>query len=728
MRIQPQSTVDLYSGVDIDFQSGIEIAFSSQANQISYFTSKRVRRDTHCTVVKKTGRLRLEVAGSVIKNCNYLSFINPSFDNKVIYAAILDYDYINNECTEITYQIDFWQTWMFEIDFERSGIVRQYLNETDYTKAVANPYNPDIYAFQTPEELPYNKQLEKYNYEYNLYTQSGSRTLDNIPTGDGYYPMLAMKCRSSDDAVLTLRGIDNTICYCFMIAPIDFDSLGDTAKTKYDNFIAHVKLAASSGGAYIPANSDPIDGCPWSLMPHPFDVFMIPKSLIGSLDAPQGVTTAAMELIYDLTTWNALSQIIAVYAVPAYAVPYMTIWYNTTQGSDYADFDVEDTFNLKTSYQRRNSYSYVPHCQKLYLSPFSYMRTETPDGETKEYRYEDFKNVIDGTSTEVTFRICSTLNGKINVLLLPCKYKSIKLLSNSQHAGGGTGNHEQYTPDIACNFNLDERMELKSFPQIAFTTDAFLAHLSATYMSSVAQNTSQAQAEREYGAYQNELNMGMAGYDMATGGMVGNAIQGAVEGFKNGGVVGGIAGLFGGGLQGGRNELEVQSRAAAANFAYENTYGVQKEMLQEAQNFLSDPSKDNPRFNDTKPAYANNQYHPGSMGDSMYIKYSAINDFKITHVRLRDAILQKYDEYFKTYGYNFGATVGIPYVVSYVGGSSSNDELPHWEQVNGKDSTYVKTHDCHVTHAMKPVAFAIEGMFNCGIRMLKGESLLPSNS
>jgi hypothetical protein len=111
------------------------------------------------------------------------------------------------------------------------------------------------------------------------------------------------------------------------------------------------------------------------------------------------------------------------------------------------------------------------------------------------------------------------------------------------------------------------------------------------------------------------------------------------------------------------------------------------------------------------------------MGDSMYIKYSAINDFKITHVRLRDAILKKYDEYFKTYGYNFGATVDVPYVVKYTQGASSNDDLPHWEKVNGKDSTFVKTHDCHITHSMLPVAVAIEGMFNCGVRMLKGETL-----
>lgn len=718
MRIAPQSTVTLYSGVDIDFTSGIEIAFSSLANQNSYFASKLAFQEINCTVVKKTGRLRLEAPGSTVKNCNYLSFINPSFENKRIYAMILDYNYINNECTEISYQIDFWQTWMFDINFEESGIVRQYLNETDYGRASTNPYDKRIYAFQTPEALPHDKALEKYNYEYILANNNHgiSAMIEDDADIDGCYPMLMCEYSSETDAFESLLGDD--LYYLLMIAPIDFSALPSDAKTRYDTWANDLN---TMGGFYVKTNEDEFMfdneyNRWWSAFPHPYDIWVIPKSALHSVSPKVYAINAVLD---QLTAWNATNQIIAIYAIPKYAMKYFGIRKHGTY-----NYNSEDTFYINTSYARANkqSYSgYTPHCQKLYTSPFSYIRVETPDGEVGEYHYEEFAE-LNGTNVQVnyvTFRVIATANGKPKVLLLPLKYKDIKSLPNQSIAQDDT----VYNPSIAGNFNIDERIELNSFPQVPYVIDAFLAHLSASYMNEVAQNTSQAQAAREYSEYQRDLAMEGAGYDYLMDGRIGSTITGAAQGFSKAGPVGAIVGAGGGFAGGMRSEIDVTARAAAADFAYENTSGVQKEMLDEASAFLSDPSKDNPRFNDTKAAYANNIYNPGSMGDTSYVKLSAMNDFKITQVTLRDAILEKYDKYFKTYGYNFGATVGIPYVVKYTQGSNSNDELPHWEQVNGKDSTYVKTHDCHITHSMLPVAVAIEGMFNCGVRMLKGETL-----
>ena len=730
MRIQPQSTVDLYSGVDIDFPSGIEIAFSSLANQNTYFASKRVMRETPCTVVKKTGRIRLEVAGSVVKNCNYISFINPSFENKVIYGMILDYNYINNECTEISYQIDFWQTWMFDIDFEKSGIVRQYLNETDYANASANPYNKDIYAFQTPEQLPSVKSLEKYNYT----TTISGGTDDYMTTSginvDGCYPMIMKNYGTDINAIKSLQG--NDMCFVVLIAPIDFTAIGGNAGRDYGIWADDVRLG---GGTFIGANDkyfttnvgtkrDPVykNHAFWSAFPHPYDIWIIPNNIKDGQDE-----LYIDKLINGLTTWNAIGQIIGMYAIPKYLIDYIGVTNSGTADEPGTfNYNFDDTVEFLTSYNRMNKSSYQgykPHCQKLYLSPYSYLRVETPDGTVKEYQYENFKDINSARSISTTgiiyLKVIVEILGRPKSILMPLKYKDVKLLGT----GEITEDEDFFTPDTAGNFNVEERVEINNYPQVPFTTDAFLTHLSATYMNEVANNTSQAQAEREYGGYQRDLAMNSAGYDMINEGRIGSTIGGAVEGFAKGGPIGAFIGAGGGYLGGMRAENDVLSRAAAADFAYENTYGVQKEMLAEASNFLSNPSKDNPRFNDTKPAFANNQYHPGSMGDTSYLKFNALNDFKITQVTLRDTILQKYDEYFKTYGYNFGATVDVPYVVKYTQGASSNDDLPHWEQVNGKDSTFVKTHDCHITHSMLPVAVAIEGMFNCGVRMLKGETL-----
>ena len=96
MYIVPSSTVNLYRGVPYD--TGRVVAFSSKAKQSAYFQRKLVQSAVPCTYVRRTGEVRLEVPLSVAKNCNYMSFVNPDFENVTWYAAIDDYEYrLENE-------------------------------------------------------------------------------------------------------------------------------------------------------------------------------------------------------------------------------------------------------------------------------------------------------------------------------------------------------------------------------------------------------------------------------------------------------------------------------------------------------------------------------------------------------------------------------------------------------------------------------------------------------
>ena len=120
------------------------LIFSTRAKQIEYYTSKRVRQFVNCTVVRKNGVLRLEAPMSVVKDCNYISFINPAFDNKEFYGHIVNYDYVNNECTDIVYALDWWQSYMFDVTFDNMYIEREHLSEEDYQKAETNPSSPRV--------------------------------------------------------------------------------------------------------------------------------------------------------------------------------------------------------------------------------------------------------------------------------------------------------------------------------------------------------------------------------------------------------------------------------------------------------------------------------------------------------------------------------------------------------------------------------------------------------
>ena len=151
MYIVPSSTVNLYRGVPYD--AGRVVAFSSKAKQTAYFQKKLVRTAVPCTYVRRTGEVRLEVPLSVAKNCNYISFVNPDFENITWYAVIEDYEYVNNGCTAITYTIDYFQSLCFDVTFDPCSIDREQLSVDDYNRSVKNPYNFNILEMQTAENI-----------------------------------------------------------------------------------------------------------------------------------------------------------------------------------------------------------------------------------------------------------------------------------------------------------------------------------------------------------------------------------------------------------------------------------------------------------------------------------------------------------------------------------------------------------------------------------------------
>lgn len=151
MYIVPSSTVNLYRGVPYD--AGRVVAFSSKAKQTAYFQKKLVRTAVPCTYVRRTGEVRLEVPLSVAKNCNYMSFVNPDFENITWYAVIEDYEYVNNGCTAITYTIDYFQSLCYDVTFDPCSIDREQLSVEDYNRSVQNPYNFNILELQTAENI-----------------------------------------------------------------------------------------------------------------------------------------------------------------------------------------------------------------------------------------------------------------------------------------------------------------------------------------------------------------------------------------------------------------------------------------------------------------------------------------------------------------------------------------------------------------------------------------------
>ena len=162
MLIVPDSNVSLYAGVPIS--DGHEIVFRSKTEQSTYFATKRIASKAGCTYLRKTGRLRIEWSTETVMRADFISFKNPSFENITFYAKLIDYEYVNNVTTDVLYEIDWFQSFCFDVDYHACEILREHLTEEDYQKAVANPWRRDIPELLTDEGLPCDKTLEKiYN-------------------------------------------------------------------------------------------------------------------------------------------------------------------------------------------------------------------------------------------------------------------------------------------------------------------------------------------------------------------------------------------------------------------------------------------------------------------------------------------------------------------------------------------------------------------------------------
>ena len=130
MYIEPNSNIKIYHNVPLDDTYKHTLYFSSLAAQNAYFHANQniikynLTTQSYQRVVK--GSMRIAVKADNLYDCNYLSFQNASFGTKWFYAFITSVEYVNNETSEITFEIDVMQTYLFDITLKSSFIERQH--------------------------------------------------------------------------------------------------------------------------------------------------------------------------------------------------------------------------------------------------------------------------------------------------------------------------------------------------------------------------------------------------------------------------------------------------------------------------------------------------------------------------------------------------------------------------------------------------------------------------
>lgn len=654
--IQPDGVVELYSHVDIDLKAGIQINFETADEQSEYFTRHVVASHVDCSYIRKSRVLRLEISTSIVSQCNYIAFRNPSFENKVFFAAITSWEYVNNTTTDITYDvIDWYQTDRFTATCRDCKIEREHLSEADYQKAVQNPWRTDIPDLLTAEPLEVSPDLEdRYPDDVG---EAGFANTD--APWRLLFPNTTFDVTTSTGTVQTR----NTLTICISpFNPRNLDTEAEVAAQKW----ATIKNSVDYWGG-VPASS--ISDTDTTAIFNQWSNGFVRPFALGGINIVQGREQEAvtrLKDVIDLLTFNDLSStILGVYVLPTWVYLALNQQNDSMYNKLYLNMVMKPMPNIDP---------------KLNTYPFRYIRVMTPNGTVKEYDISKFyEDKDDGHHCE--FKVFGDGHGVPTMALIPYRYKNA--------SGGDVG--PVLNPGV--NYNYDERIEYSGFPQAGFAIDGFLTYLSAQYQQNIVNN----------GSVASRMNSMSSVASTAS-----SLIGGGISGLMSGGPVGMIS-----------SALSTASSLFQGGAKVADTIGVAAESRMRGDATIEDVSdivsgsNNSFMYGYARGAFAASNYICGQ--GSGYLQYLLQKvGFIVEIATLRSSVLAAYTKYFNMYGYN-SLRIGKPRVW---GGS------PHYANVDGKLSTYVKTAGMSVEASTQESAAFIEALFNNGCRFLKGSSLL----
>ena len=182
------SQVFLFKGIPFFNNYNNVRDFVSLEEQNNYFNSKEAIYLDQTYQRINLNQIKIGKSYDELKEINYMSFIN---NNKMYYAFVIDLTYINQNTTLLTYEIDVFQTFMFDFNFKTSFVDRKHCKRFDENN------RPIVYLQE--ENLNYGdsyeiKKITKYSQvkalddkEYNILFMIFATPMDLSVSGYSTY-------------------------------------------------------------------------------------------------------------------------------------------------------------------------------------------------------------------------------------------------------------------------------------------------------------------------------------------------------------------------------------------------------------------------------------------------------------------------------------------------------------------------------------------------------------
>ena len=128
--ITPQTSIVLCkTQLENDYKNTFK--FNNKTAQMNYFNSlnNKIVAGEDYTYIKKDNIIKVNKPIDEIINYNYLYYTNTGFTNKTYFCFINDMKYINENLTELSIETDVFQTWQFDLVWNRCYVEREHTND-----------------------------------------------------------------------------------------------------------------------------------------------------------------------------------------------------------------------------------------------------------------------------------------------------------------------------------------------------------------------------------------------------------------------------------------------------------------------------------------------------------------------------------------------------------------------------------------------------------------------
>ena len=163
MEIIPNTVIHLLRSVPLDNTYTDTMFFISEGAQREHFLAYNKTTFNQQTYQRiRKGVARVDASLDTIFDCNYMMFQNTSYGNKWFYAFITSMEYVNNTTTDVFFELDVMQTFLFDYQLEHCFVERE------------TPATDEIGEHVYPEDLPIGTIVCHHQYVPNALREISS--------------------------------------------------------------------------------------------------------------------------------------------------------------------------------------------------------------------------------------------------------------------------------------------------------------------------------------------------------------------------------------------------------------------------------------------------------------------------------------------------------------------------------------------------------------------------